>query len=158
MYKLAFTSRKPEAEAFTDWGALDAIILGELHENEMRKDFTPSERVAIGKALEAYLGNRQGERTDKKLPDNYPEVQQGKETREIAAEKAGFGSDFTYRQAKKIVDHAEPVLVDAVDAGALSISQAAKVVDADPAIQRQVADLATQGKCKEAREAIRVVH
>ena len=38
---------------------LDAIILGEFHENEVRKDFTVSERVAIGKALEA-LGNRQG--------------------------------------------------------------------------------------------------
>jgi prophage antirepressor-like protein len=77
MYKLAWTSYKPEAEAFTDWAALDPIILGELHENEMRKDFTVSERVAIGKELEAYLGNRQGQRTDRELRVNLPEVEHG---------------------------------------------------------------------------------
>jgi hypothetical protein len=132
---------------------LDAIILGEFHENEVRKDFTVSERVAIGKALEA-LGNRQGQRTDKQLPANLPEVAQGEETRDIAAEKAGFGSATSYRQAKQVIDHAEPELVQAVDAGTIPVSQAAKVVEAEPAMRRQVADLAQQGKRKEARETI----
>jgi hypothetical protein len=130
----------------------------ELHENEMRKDFTVSERVAIGKALEAYLGSRQGQRTDKELQAILPEVEHGKQTRNIAAEKPGFGSTTTYRQAKQVVDHAEPELVDAVDTGALPVSQAAKVVDAEPEVQRQVADLAQQGKRKETREAIRQAH
>jgi ParB/RepB/Spo0J family partition protein len=38
-----------------------SIIAGEYAENEVRKDFTPSERVAIAKAV----GKRQGQRTDK---------------------------------------------------------------------------------------------
>jgi ParB family chromosome partitioning protein len=122
------------------------IILGEFHENAMRKDFTVSERVAIGKALEQYLGSRQGQRTDKELVGNCPQVEPGRKTRELAAEKAGFESDRTYRRAKKVVDRAQPEIVDAVDAGALRVSQAAKVVDADPEVQRQVADLAQQGK------------
>lgn len=40
-------------------------LLAEQAENEIRKDFTASERVAIAKAIEVALGNRQGQRTDK---------------------------------------------------------------------------------------------
>lgn len=46
--------------------AVTSIVEGEYAENAMRKDFTVSERVAIGKAVEQVLGNRRGERTDLK--------------------------------------------------------------------------------------------
>ena len=41
------------------------------------------------------------------IPDNYPELS-GQESREIAAKKAGFGSEFTYRQAKTVTENATP--------------------------------------------------
>ena len=41
----------------------------------------------------------------------------GQKTREIAAQKAGFGSEFTYRQAKTVVQNASPELVEAMDNG-----------------------------------------
>ena len=69
-----------------------------------RKDFTPSERVAIGLAVEAELGNRRGSnqyQVKGELPQNFAEAA-GKETREIAAQKAGFGNAETYRQAKTV--------------------------------------------------------
>ena len=69
-----------------------SIIAGEYAENEIRKDFTPSERVAIAKAIEKQVGKRQGQRTDK-LVGKVPQVAPGKKTREVAAEKAGFGND-----------------------------------------------------------------
>ena len=69
------------------------------------RNFTPEERVYIGRAIEAEIGKRQGRRTDTELPENVPEV--GTETRAIAAERAGFGNDRTYRQAKEIVEAAE---------------------------------------------------
>ena len=72
-------------------GCCRSIISGEMAENEVRKGFTPSERVAIGHALEAELGNRQGQRTDKPL-QVFAEVEAGKTTRDIAAEKSGFGN------------------------------------------------------------------
>lgn len=53
----------------------------------MAKEFSMVERneqVAIAEAIRTELGNRQGRRTDKELPDNDPEVA-GKESREIAA-------------------------------------------------------------------------
>ena len=43
---------------------VSSIVAGEYHENEVRKDFTPSERVAIARAIERQVGNRRGQRTD----------------------------------------------------------------------------------------------
>ena len=48
---------------------IDAFILGEYAENEFRKDFTLSERVEIGRAMEVVLGERRGR---PKNPDNCP--------------------------------------------------------------------------------------
>jgi hypothetical protein len=46
---------------------------------------------------------------------NFAEVEHGKTTWEVAAEKAGFGNQETYRQAKHVVDHAEPEIIDVPD-------------------------------------------
>ena len=43
---------------------VSSIVAGEYAENEFRKDFTPSERGAIAKAVERQVGNRRGQRTD----------------------------------------------------------------------------------------------
>ena len=53
---------------------IESVILGEYAENEVRKDFTDSERVAIGRAIEESLGNRQGQRTDLRHVENFPQV------------------------------------------------------------------------------------
>jgi ParB family chromosome partitioning protein len=99
-----------------------SIMAGEYAENEMRKAFTVSERVAIGEAVERELGNRQGRRTDR-LPGEVPEVPRGTETRRAAAERAGFGNETTYRQAKALVAEA-PDLAAHVDAGGRSVGGA----------------------------------
>lgn len=44
--------------------------------------------------------------------ENFPQLT-GQKTRQVAAEKAGFGNETTYRQAKAVVEKAEPELVDA---------------------------------------------
>ncbi|MER2527353.1 MAG: ParB N-terminal domain-containing protein, partial [Candidatus Competibacter denitrificans] len=127
-----------------------AIVLGEHAENEVRKDFTDSERVAIGLAVEAELGKRQGQRTDlahdsqtgmfAELPVNLREVK-SKETSEVAAKKAGYGSEKTYRDAKTVVQKGSPELIEAMDKGDIAISTAAKLADQPPEIQQQaVAD------------------
>jgi len=98
---------------------VSSIVAGEHAENEIRKDFTISERVAIARAMEAEIGNRQGERTDLKgdgeLVEKIPQVESGEKTRVIAARKAGFGNETTYRQAAKAVDKGVPELIDAMD-------------------------------------------
>ena len=128
-----------------------ALVLAEHAENEIRKDFTVSERVEIGKAVEAELkaiGERrgrprqeregQGTLVEEEIPVNLPEFESG-ETREIAAKKAGFGSDKTYRDAKAVTEHAEPELIAAMDNGAVAISTAARLVSAPVEVQRNAA-------------------
>ncbi len=59
----------------------------------------------------------EGQETLGEIPQNFAELP-GKETLEVAATKAGFGNKETYRQAKTVVENAEPELVagqDAVD-------------------------------------------
>ena len=120
---------------------VSSIVEGEYAENEIRKDFTPSERVAIGKAIEAEIGRRQGQRTDKELPPELAEVTPGVETREVAAKRAGFGGHTTYEQAKKVVEKAVDEVVAQMDAGDLSISAAAVIADQPPEAQREIVQM-----------------
>ncbi|GIU75780.1 MAG: hypothetical protein KatS3mg004_2867 [Bryobacteraceae bacterium] len=120
---------------------VSSILAGEYAENEIRKDFTPSERVAIGKAIEAEIGNRQGQRSDRGLPLNCAEVTPGVETRQIAADKAGFDSKDTYERAKKVVEKAVDEVVAQMDAGDLSISAAAVIAEQPPEAQREIVQM-----------------
>jgi len=120
---------------------VSSIVEGEYAENEIRKDFTPSERVAIGKAIEAEIGKRQGQRTDKGLPVNCAEVEPGVETREVAAAKAGFDSASTYERAKRVVEKAVDEVVAQMDAGDLSISAAAVIAERPQETQREIVQM-----------------
>ena len=44
---------------------------------------------------------------------NFAQFESGQKTREIAADKAGFGNKDTYRQAKAVVEQGSPELVAA---------------------------------------------
>ena len=57
---------------------------------------------ASAKAIEDELGNRRGSNQyqTREVPENFPDAS-GKETRQLAAEKAGFGNETTYRHAQR---------------------------------------------------------
>ena len=129
-----------------------SIIAGEHDENEIRKDFTPSERVSIAKAIERQIGKRQGQRTDRQPVGKIPQVQPGKKTREAAAERAGFGNDKTYRQAVKVVQNGTPNLIHAMDEGKVSISAASILADADSDEQEAIVELDAKAILKAAKE------
>jgi hypothetical protein len=118
---------------------VSSIVAGEYAENEIRKDFTPSERVAIGKTLEGEIGDRQGRRTDRELPQNFAGVEPGVETRELAAKKAGFGNRTTYEQAKKVVEKAVDEVIAQMDSEQIAVSAAALIADEAPERQREIA-------------------
>jgi ParB-like chromosome segregation protein Spo0J len=190
---------------------LQAVLLGEYAENEFRKDFTVSERVAIGQAIEAQLGNRQGQRVDigrerihqhygcnacrhhhcigkddmhvcvyfdselggwdaikereehgaqceawELDPDFEPydqddnegdeprfhgnEVIEGR-TAKISAERAGFGGEKSYREAKQVVEHGAPELIEAMDSGRASIRAAAAIATVPQEEQLEIVSL-----------------
>jgi DNA modification methylase/ParB-like chromosome segregation protein Spo0J len=126
---------------------VSSILAGEYHENEVRKDFTPSERVAIAKAIEQQIGNRRGQRVQK-----IAQVEPGQKTRDAATKRAGFGNHETYRQAAKVVESGTPRLIQAMDGGRVSISAAALLADADPDEQEAVLKLEAKAILKLAKE------
>lgn len=107
---------------------VDADALQVEHEeNEQRAPLMLAERVGIGKAMEARIGERRGR--PPVAPEKVPTSAQyaGQKTRDIAARAAGFGGHETYRQATSVVDRGVPELALAVDEGRLTVSAAAKV-------------------------------
>lgn len=128
-YRLVFGERRLRACLSLGWEKipvrtvhLDSILQGELAENEFRKDFTPSERVAIGEAIERELGDRLGANQHSEGPENFPDPKG--DTRDIAAKAAGFGNGKTYEQAKRVANEAASELVQAMDEGRASVSGA----------------------------------
>ncbi len=130
-----------------------SIIQGEYAENEVRKDFNASERAAIGKSIEERLGERRG----KDNVENFPHLK-GQKTRDIAAKKAGFGNGKTFDQAKAVVEHGVPELVEAMDNKVVSISAAAKIAAKPAEEQRTLMELPTPIQArKQAQETSRIV-
>lgn len=146
--RLVFGQRRLRAAQKLGWATIPArvvkvdALLAEHDENEVRKQFTVSERVAIAEAMKARIGERRGGDRTKGKVDSYPqcsEVPDGEKTREHVARQAGFESDFSFRQAKTVVEGAAPELVQAMDEGLVSISLAAQLAKKyDEKQQREV--------------------
>ena len=107
---------------------IKSIVSGEFAENTVRKEPTPSERVAIAEAVKAKLGERQGgdRRSDEFQNPQKRTLSEGK-TEDIAAKAAGFGSADTLIRAKTVVAKGAPELVEAMDKNELSINAAAQL-------------------------------
>lgn len=125
---------------------LKSILAGEFAENEFRKNFTKSERIAIGRALEKEAGERRGrpprgskavDSTGVKIKEKFPEFS-GKQTRDLAAKVAGFKNPRTYEQAKKVVEKGIPELAAAMDTGNVSVSAASHIAQEPAEKQRQI--------------------
>jgi ParB family chromosome partitioning protein len=129
---------------------LKSVIAGEYAENVFRKDFTKSERAAIGKAIQEELGNRQGERTD--FPAFAGKSGKG-ETVDIAAQRAGFKSAETFERAKAVIEKGAFELVAAMDKGEISIDAAAKIATQPQVEQRRIVELPKD----EQREVVRQI-
>ena len=108
------------------------------------KNFFISERVAIGIALEKFIGKRQGQRNDLKNKAVYEaestkkdqisyklmqhatqvSLKSGNNLRQLVANRLGFGSHFTYLSAKKIKLNGSEQLIARIDQKELAISTA----------------------------------
>lgn len=115
---------------------VSSILAGEYAENELRKDFTPSERVAIAEAVRAAMPERRGASN----VGNCPQLKDQK-TRDIAAEKAGFSSPRNYERAKSVVTSGTPELVAAMDSGEMAVSSAAIVARQPAEEQKRIVEL-----------------
>ena len=114
---MVFGERRLRAYQILGWETIlarvidiPAIALGEYHENCDRKDFTPSELVAVVESLRAYKhgGDRKSHQFRNSDDDRL--------TTEKALRRMGLKKD-TYCRAKKVVDQGVPELVEAMDSG-----------------------------------------
>ena len=125
----------------------DALLQAEHDENECRKDFTPSERVAIADAIKAKIPVKQGQKPTS------GQMARSERPRDEAAKAAGFESEQEYRRAKKVVEEGEPELVAAMDNGSIPVSTAAKAAKLPPKKQRAIA--AAEEPAKAARAEVK---
>lgn len=106
-----------------------SVVLGEMHENEMRKNFTPSERLAIFKSIKTRGAGR---------PKEFVSAETNLPSKDEAARTAGFaGRGVAYRVAD-VVDMGTPELVEAMDNGEVKIARAAEIARAPRAEQPQL--------------------
>jgi ParB family chromosome partitioning protein len=150
-WRLVAGARRLAAVRKLGWSSVQAVVVDNLHdalaflraerdENICRKDFTPSEAVAIGKALEeleraqarerqAQAGPAEGKGRKTTGSGKLPEAVAGR-TRDKVAEAVGL-SGRTYEKAKKVVEAAE-----ADPAAAPLVEEMDRTGKVDPAYQR----------------------
>lgn len=120
---------------------VSSIIAGEYAENEVRKDFTPSERVAIAEAVRLQLGDRRGPNQYSATNEDVQKIAHPRtsvRTREVAAERAGFGNAETLRQASTVVNLGAPALIEKMDSGEIAIAPAAQIAKQTPERQEKI--------------------
>lgn len=131
-----------------------SLVEGEHDENEVRKEFTTTERVAIAAAIEETIGSRQGKRTDlntDQLQEPVPEVPPQTQTRDVAAKKAGLGSGRTYQQARTVIECGTPELQEAMDAGDVSVKDAEAFSRLPPEEQNEALKLPKSERVQKAK-------
>ena len=111
----------------------DEMLMLEIAENEQRKEFTVSEKLAFAeklKAVEAEKAKQRQIRKASKVVDNVvanrpPQTKHAEpgKARDIVAQKAGFTSTTQMRRAQA-VSESRPDLMEQVDKGEKSISGA----------------------------------
>jgi len=105
-----------------------SVLLGQIAEDTMRKNYTVSERLAIVDALRSF--GHGGDRRSKEAREDE------KLTVDEAAKKVGFSKDGYFR-AKKVAENGVAELVDAMDQERLSVSTAATLAEAAPEEQTE---------------------
>jgi ParB-like chromosome segregation protein Spo0J len=146
-YQLIFGYRRLEAcKDLLQWSELPCVILdidsllaGEYAENEFRKQFTPSERAAIGEAIEKELlakGRKPGPKSSA-IADDLPVAR----SVDLAANRAGFKSAESFERAKTVTLKGSTELITAMDRGDLSIDAAAKIATQPKAEQKRIVQM-----------------
>ena len=110
----------------------DEMLMLEIAENEQRKEFTVSEKLAFAEKLRAVEKEKAHIRMSVHARDghsdgqgmaNWPQAEEAGATRDIVARKSGFTSTTQMRRAKEVAEK-RPDLMDRVDKGEQSISGA----------------------------------
>ena len=117
--ELVCGGRRLHAVTHLGWKTIPAkivdcdLLIAERDENDLHKDFTPSERIAIAAKIDEQLRKRHGTNQYKKedVPFGTSSKTEGR-TQEILGQMVGF-SGTQYARVKKVVDNGAPELIAA---------------------------------------------
>lgn len=117
----------------------------ERDENECRKDFTPSERYAIGNAIKPVIAKRRVDRIADDAKGHKGEARDavdrgidgGDRTSEIAAKEAGFTSENQMRRVGVVIYSGNQELIDLMDASRVTLYTAAELAALPPGTLRE---------------------
>lgn len=99
----------------------------EQAENNIRRDFTPTEKVEIARRIEEALAGRHGGDRKSDQAANICTLNEKGNSRDIAAQSVGWSGE-TYRQAKAVTDSDDEEAKSQLDAGDISVNAAYKKV------------------------------
>ncbi len=123
---LVFGARRLMACKNIGWTEIDvrivnvsSIAMGEMTENELRKAFTPSERVAIFRTIET-AGRGVNFRRDVCVHGHELPIL----TTDEAAKRSGFSNRGTAYRARTVVDNGTSEVVQAMDDGQIGVQSA----------------------------------
>lgn len=161
-YALIAGLRRLEAVQLLDQNEIAATVLSPLEadealmleyaENEQRKSFTATERLAYAKRLKVIEKEKANQRKLGKLrrgnesPDtaDWPGRETG-ESRDIVAKKAGFSSQQQMRRVEKLAEK-RPDLLEKVDSGELTIGGAEAIMKSDAVVEKHNVAIQEQPK------------
>lgn len=128
----------------------DEALMLEYAENEERKSFTVTERLAYAeriKVIEREKANQRmkaGKKMDEADPmANRPQGNKAGKTRDIVARKAGFSSQQQMKRAEKLAEK-RPDLLEKVDNGELTIGGAETIMKSEAAVETHSAEIPEQ--------------
>ena len=140
---LVFGERRLRAAKRIGWTEIEARIvdcdslMAERDENQIRKDFTPTEAVAIAMAIQGRMAQRHGGDRKTDQGGNISTLNEPGKSRDIAARAAGLGSGKTLEAAQRVIERGTPELIEAMDKREISIHGADKLARQPAAKQRE---------------------
>ena len=160
-YRLIFGQRRLQAcSIILEWTEIPAVVLsvdsilaGEYAENEFRKQFTASERAAIGKAIEEELQEKDRRGRPEKTSAIADVYSARGASVDLAAKRAGFKSAETYERARTVTERGAPEVIRAMDSGELSITAAADIASQPQPEQERIVRMPKD----ERREVVRQI-
>ncbi len=122
---------------------IESIVIGEHTENEMRKDFTMTERDAIRREIEKHIivkkgGAGGGTARSSHLAGSNSKPSSGQDTADFTAKKSGLSSEQTARRVRFVVEHGIPELQKAMDDGVITPNKAAATAKLPADMQKDV--------------------
>ena len=154
---LIFGERRLRAAKTLGWTEIDSRVVhcdalqAEHDENEIRKSFTVTERLAIAQRIVERMQGRHGGDRKSDQAGNISGLKEVGDNRDLAAAKAGLGSGKTLEAAQKVVEQGVPELVEAMDAGKVSIHAASQLAKL-PAENQRAIDYSDKSEVRKARE------